>query len=293
MSKYDALFSNIASLNRRLRNISEQYAAHIDELARMLSGEDDYVYAEARERLAQSILSSVEAADECNEATLSDIFGLIDIIVSSILTSEISEQSKNRSHNEICPIYDKNQTRITYFRAHGADEAYSILSKMTPFPTVEYAHSFNSVCDEVYSDYCDFGILPIYSKQTGRLTTIDRLIRHNSLFICALCDVQTGDDTVTFALLSQSPVRLEGADMLDIDYSAGDGFSLTSLLCSLSLVGAYPLSCEMIPASDETCYRLVFPVSFETTLKVMDTLNREYPDFSVNGFYKKHERLGY
>ena len=81
--------------------------------------------------------------------------------------------------------------------------------------------------------------------------------------------------------------------MLDIDYSAGDGFSLTSLLCSLSLVGAYPLSCEMIPASDETCYRLVFPVSFETTLKVMDTLNREYPDFSVNGFYKKHERLGY
>ncbi len=293
MSKLDALFSNINSLNKRLRNVSEQYAAHIADLAEALADEDDFVYAESRERLAQSILSSAEAADECNEDTLSDIFGLIDIIVSSILASSISELSDGDAQSSICELYSKEETRISYFRAHGADEAYSIFSKILPSPTVEYAHNFSAVCDEVYSGYCDFCILPIYSKQSGRLQTLDRLIRHNSLFISAVCDVETGDDTVTFALLSSSPVRLEGADTLDIDYAADDGFALTSLLCSLSLVGAYPSSCEIIPGSDDISYRLVFPLSEENIAKVIDTLGREYPDFSLNGFYKKQIKIKY
>lgn len=291
MSRADALFANISSLNRRLRIISEQYAAHISELANELAGADRATYAEMRERLAESLLVEAGLAAECNASALGDIFGLIDVILSSTLTSEISEICEGsdceKESDAVCPLYEKSSSRIVYFRTQGADLAYSIFARALPLPTVEYTHSFSAVCDEVYSGYCDFCILPIYSRQNGRLSTVDRLIRHNSLFISAICDVECTDDTLTFALLSAKPVKLQGASMLDIDYMAGDGYALTSLLCSLSLIGAYPSLCERINDTDEQAYRLVFDLTSENLDKVLSCLDREYPDFSVGGFYTK------
>ena len=127
------------------------------------------------------------------------------------------------------------------------------------------------------------------------MSTVDKLIRKFSLFTVATFDIFEDNDTLTFALLAKSQVMLDGAFILDIDYTVSDGFSLTSLLCSLSLMGIYPDSCEMVNSLEnygDTVYRLTFKVTEESAKQLISCLDREYSDFSVNGFYKTVTKNG-
>lgn len=105
--------------------------------------------------------------------------------------------------------------RISYQRNRYTDEAYERFAALLPEPRASYAHSFRSVCEDVYNGLCEYCILPLENSAEGRLTSFSRLIAEYEMKIAAVCDVQVGEDRVTrFALLRRTVTLLHAQEAL-------------------------------------------------------------------------------
>ena len=122
--------------------------------------------------------------------------------------------------------------RISYQRNRYTDEAYEQFAALLPEPRASYAHSFRSVCEDVYNGLCEYCILPLENSAEGRLTSFSRLIAEYEMKIAAVCDVRVGEDRVTrFALLRRTVTLLHAQEALPWYYE----FS-----CSLPLAAGVP-----------------------------------------------------
>ena len=99
--------------------------------------------------------------------------------------------------------------RISYQKNSYTELAYQRFSKLLGEARASYAHSFPSVCEDVYNGLSEYCILPIENSAEGRLSSFIRLISQYDLKIAATCDVKIGEDKVTrFALLRRSITKL-------------------------------------------------------------------------------------
>ena len=99
--------------------------------------------------------------------------------------------------------------RISYQKNSYTEIAFERFSKLLREARASYAHSFPSVCEDVYNGICEYCILPVENSTEGRLSGFVRLISQFDLKIAAACDVQTGEDKTTrFALLRRSIAQL-------------------------------------------------------------------------------------
>lgn len=99
--------------------------------------------------------------------------------------------------------------RISYQKNGYTESAFQRFSGMLGEARASYAHSFPSVCEDVYNGICEYCILPVENSTEGRLGSFIRLISQFDLKIAATCDVQTGEDKTTrFALLRRNIARL-------------------------------------------------------------------------------------
>ncbi len=105
--------------------------------------------------------------------------------------------------------------RISCQKNRYTDAAYERFATLLPEPRAAFAHSYRSVCEDVYNGLCEYCILPLENSTEGRLTSFSRLIAMYDMKIAAVCDVPVGDDRVTrFALLRRTPVMLRAPDAM-------------------------------------------------------------------------------
>lgn len=99
--------------------------------------------------------------------------------------------------------------RISYQKNSYTEAAFERFSGILREARASYAHSFPSVCEDVYNGICEYCILPVENSTEGRLSSFIRLISQFDLKIAAICDVQTGEDKTTrFALLRRNIAQL-------------------------------------------------------------------------------------
>lgn len=95
--------------------------------------------------------------------------------------------------------------RISYQKNNYTEKAFQCFSKLLKEPKISYAHSFPSVCEDVYNGICEYCILPIENSSEGRLAGFVRLIAQYDLKITATCDIRIDDEKITkFALLRKN-----------------------------------------------------------------------------------------
>ncbi len=94
--------------------------------------------------------------------------------------------------------------RISYQKNSYTEQAFQRFSELLGEARAAYAHSFPSVCEDVYNGVSEYCILPIENSAEGRLVSFTRLISQYDLKIAATCDVKTGEGKITrFALLQR------------------------------------------------------------------------------------------
>ncbi len=138
--------------------------------------------------------------------------------------------------------------RISYQKNSYTEKAFQCFSGLLSEAKAAYAHSFPSVCEDVYNGISEYCILPIENSTEGRLVSFTRLISQFDLKIAATCDVQSGEDKTTrFALLRRGfskwhssdvhPMYCEISGTLSDSTQPEDLFS-AARLCGLTLESA-------------------------------------------------------
>ena len=125
---------------------------------------------------------------------------------------------------EDCPSFDalshrlfgdpaeESPDRVAYLSNIYADEAFRRFSRILHEPTVLYADSFIGVCEAVSAARARLCILPMENSTDGVLTGFRALLAKYDLKITAVCEVLTGDESLTRFALLQKSIGSPGAD---------------------------------------------------------------------------------
>ena len=94
--------------------------------------------------------------------------------------------------------------RIAYMAGAFADKAYSRFSTCVPHARAATCHSFREACEEVRAGHCEYCILPLTTRQSGRLVSFAQLMLRYGLVSVAVTDLEDGaaeEQSMRFALL--------------------------------------------------------------------------------------------
>ena len=94
--------------------------------------------------------------------------------------------------------------RIAYMAGAFADKAYSRFSTCVPHARAATCHSFREACEEVRAGHCEYCILPLTTRQSGRLVSFAQLMLRDGLVSVAVTDLEDGaaeEQSMRFALL--------------------------------------------------------------------------------------------
>ena len=116
------------------------------------------------------------------------------------------------SHRLFREAPEESPDRVAYLENLYADEAYRRFSGMLHDPTVLYADSFSGVCETVSAARARMCILPMENSTDGILTGFRALLAKYDLKIVAVCEVPTGDESMTRFALLQKSIGFPGAD---------------------------------------------------------------------------------
>ncbi len=214
-SPEDVIAKNLAETSEHQDRLAEQELAHLREWAEVIVADGgqfpDFIESLPEHRIPRTVPTAKALA--VNTAKLTLRHRLQHIWKSVFLCAEIGErlqQDRDRllesffSDNEELP--EDARDRIAYQRNSYADSAYLIFAEQLTSPRVLYSHNFQTVCEEVYNQNCEYCILPLENSTEGPLNSFFRLIERFELKIAATCDIPTtdGSRTTKFALLRRN-----------------------------------------------------------------------------------------
>ena len=119
------------------------------------------------------------------------------------LSTHASEPSSNADAPREAPTTTA-QGHIAYMAGAFADKAYSRFSTCVPHARAATCHSFREACEEVRAGHCEYCILPLITRQSGRLVSFTQLMLRYGLVSVAVTDLEDGaaeEQSMRFALL--------------------------------------------------------------------------------------------
>ena len=295
----DIVLANLEELLWRIARCSEQEKAHLDELAREISSEipdgASLIWALCERRLPSAkelrdrigwpkdeelafpeALSAHQLVRLC--ASLKDCLSLTDREWLELLLPMAEEREKDLG------------SRISYQKNHYTDLAYERFSAYLGLSRAQYAHGFESVCQDLFNGTARYGILPLESSAEGRLGSFWALIEKYDLKICAVCSIPTGDGRETkFALLSPSLSPLaEKPEILDFSCKIGAEMSASHLLLSAEMLGLRVVSAVVSRSKKSNSTLLHAALSMEggNPVAFLLYLAMEHPTAKIIGYYE-------
>lgn len=219
----DVILENLDELAHRAFLHREQELAHLCELANEIAADftdsASFLASLADHRLPSPPRKEGTSAREAQEIAL---LRAESTRMRALLCTELCRRlpaENNLLQEFLFPsaetVAETSFNRISYQKNSYTDRAYELFSALLPEPRAAYAHSFPSVCEDVYNGLCEYCILPLENSTEGRLQSFSRLIAEYELKIAATCEVQTGEGRSTrFALLRKNAILLDGAEGL-------------------------------------------------------------------------------
>ncbi len=213
----DVILENLEELVGRAALHREQEAAHLRELANEIAAEfsDGYAFLSS---LSEHRLPTPKAEGDLSrsEAWESTVLQAESTRMRALLCMELCRRlppENNLIQEFLFPSDERIDpaalNRISYQKNGYTDRAYEQFSVLLTNPRAAYAHSFPSVCEDVYNGICEYCILPLENSAEGRLQSFSRLISQYDLKIAATCEVQTGEERSTrYALLRRNAILL-------------------------------------------------------------------------------------
>lgn len=214
-SPEDVIAKNLAEAAIRQDRLAEQELAHLREWAESIVNDGgqspDFIASLSEHRMPRTVPATDTLS--ANTAKLTALHRLQNVWKNVFLCTEIGERLRQKrellpesffTENEELP--EQARDRIAYQRNSYADSAYLLFAKHLSAPRAVYSHNFQTVCEEVYNQSCEYCILPLENSADGPLNSFFRLIERFELKIAATCDIPTTDKsrTTRFALLRRN-----------------------------------------------------------------------------------------
>ena len=299
-SPEEIILSNLDELFQRALRQNEQELAHLRELAvEIASGFSDNLSFMAS--LPDHRLSLTEELPQIS-AHIASISPSLCAQMSTrwkvLLCMELRKRipSPETFWQDVFPAGEElsefSLNRISYQKNNYTEKAFQRFSVLLGEAKAAYAHSFPSVCEDVYNGISEYCILPIENSTEGRLVSFTRLISQFDLKIVATCDVRSGEDKTTrFALLRRGFSRWQASDGDPMYYEISgmlldspqpeDLFS-AARLCGLTLESA---DVKFSEQSKEHVLHAVFLIGDGDLSAFLLYLAMECPAVSIMGRY--------
>lgn len=300
-SPEDVIAANLLELDRRAESLSEQSLAHLYELAEAIvtgKGQDSEFIASLPDHRPLRAPANTEILLQ-NAASVRCLQALADTWKRVVLCQRINLLAQSRQKLSIESFFpdiehlqDSARDRIVYQRNSYADTAYLRFASLLSSPRAIYSHNFETVCEEVYNQNCEYGILPLENSTEGPLTGFARLIARYELKIAATCDVPTADDSrvTRFALLRRNPIPWKSATDKNVFFAfsllEGEPDSADILYaarcCGLTL---HRMGAHAIGKNDDIVTHYVFRTENSDLLSFLLYLGMEAPHYELQGLY--------
>ena len=295
-SPEEIILANLEELTARMLRSNEQEQAHLRELAREIASEfaDNLSFAaslsEHRFPTPQIPLSH-EHQPLIRELTLMRRVRLCKELKQLVPTPRSLWQDLFFPAGEELNSFSAN--RISYQRNRYTDAAFQRFTLLLHEPRAAYAHSFPSVCEDVYNGKSEFCILPLENSSEGRLAGFTSLIEQFDIKIVATCDIRSGEDKLTrFALLRKSMTAFPEGEkyrrLFELSCDCKDDTEAEELLTAARLCGLQIHRADLSPI-DQGTYRTRLHGAFFTEngdpLSYLFYLSMEAPQFTPIGLY--------
>ena len=301
-SPQDVIFENLRELEERRSLLREQLQAHLRELAReidsdlspdhFLSSLPDYCQSLREELLG---MTGIETYALTGEQLLTRVE------ISVILCRELCRILEGRTAltpDFFLPSNEETLTHachIAYQKSLPADDAFLSFSKVLNEARVSYADSFSAVCEEILSERCEYGILPMETSTEGSLSGFPRLLDRYGLRILLSVEVPTHGERgrTRFALLGRDTTPPPGTDgslrsQLELSLASYEEHPVEELLLAARLCGLSLETMHVSPATEDSG-RPRFHPRFSTVgaelCSFLLYLAMEAPHCDILGFY--------
>jgi len=300
-SPEDVIAANLLELDRRAESLSEQSLAHLHELAEAIVAgdvQDSEFIASLPDRRPPRAPVNTELLSQ-NAASVHFLQALSDTWKRVVLCQRINQLAKTRQKLSIESFFpdlehlqDSARDRIVYQRNSYTDTAYLRFASLLTSPRAIYSHNFETVCEEVYNQNCEYCILPLENSTEGPLTGFVRLIARYELKIAATCDVPTVDESrvTRFALLRRNPIPWSTAtdkdvflafSLLEGEPSSAD-ILYAARCCGLTL---HRMDAHAASTHDTIVTHYVFRTENSDLLSFLLYLGMEAPHYELQGLY--------
>ena len=190
--------------------------------------------------------------------------------------------------------------RIAYVRNKRNDDAYASFAEKIRGAKAYYCSSFAEACEAVFSNVCEFCILPIENGTDGKLysfySMIDRyeLIISSSVWLAA----DDGADKTCFALVSRGAVIGGRPQSVRFEFSVvcEDGAFPGDIVDVANLIGGRVLSVgtQPVPYDDVgTKYYFSMDIDSLDVLPMAFYMSVEYPRYTPLGAYNVKKQGGF
>ncbi len=286
----DAVLGALAELDAREDRIKKQRIAEIRELAITLKRKDVGIADLPR------IISTVDRVNGAPELRALEHV----ILYREFLGDRLSEDEKRKalfpSPLDTQPD-GSGEKKLMYVPGEYSSRALKHFSGNVRGLIAESAQSYGAICEDIYSEGCDYGILPIRSSAGGRLSGFYSLIDRYELRIASACRIQGEDGgSTTFALVGKSlvypdrafgePSRLEFFVSLDSDRSLREILSAAAY-CGLELLGIDTF--EFSSLNDRLTFCPIFSLDGADTETFLLYMAADFPQYIPIGIYKTLE----
>ena len=211
-----------------------------------------------------------------------------------IFCSLLYDMAKEENAQFILSAYTtakpKKNASVIYMRNPLCDIAYDRFCHCFSTLSAEYEVSFADCAARLYSDDCDYIILPVANDE-GRLHSFCRLIDRYELHpvLCTTVHDEVNDTESVFAVVSKSIESFDGKsrELLDISVSNSQS-SFAKVIEFANTEGLLPYSADTLGASlSEARAEIVFDVSEKNIYPFLTYAFFEIPRHIIIGIYKE------
>lgn len=195
-------FENWRSLDKRQGDLIEIRSVLLKELSGVITQGKNHNVQELKRYCDELLLSS---RSEKYSTSLS-IIDKIELCKNCFADHSVSKDFRELLLGQEEKCRTDAIGKVAYIKNNYADSAYLMFSKTVSSPRACYLPSLQAVCEEVYSGYCEYCILPIETDTDGKLMTFYSAIDKYELKIHSVCTVSYSDNQsfTKFALLKKS-----------------------------------------------------------------------------------------
>ncbi len=296
----DIVLANLEELLWRMARCSEQETAHIEELAQEMSADISdgasliWELCEHRLPCARELCDRIAWQSAEGLAFPEALSAHQKVRLCASLKTCLSMTESDWLELLLPDADDREEISdapISYQKNNYTDLAFERFSAHLQLPRTQYAHGFESVCQDLFNGTARYGILPLESSTEGRLGSFWFLMEKYDLKICSTCSVPTGDGRETkFALLSRTLSSLtKTPDTLEFSCEIGEDESVSHLLLSADMLGLRTVSADISPSksSGSTSLHAALSVGHGDLVAFLLYLKMEHPNANIIGHYEK------